>query len=80
MVENQLEEIYEKIIYPSKDFQKMLRTAEKRTKEVWTQRGLPQGNYEEYFEIFQAEEEKLRQEVFLSGVRYGCRLAEELEL
>ena len=80
MRENQLEEIYEKIVYPSKHFQEMLRTAEKRTKELWTQRGLPDEKYEEYFEIFQAEEEKLRQEVFLSGVRYGCRLAEKLEL
>lgn len=46
MRENQLEEIYEKIVYPSMHFQEMLRTAEKRTKELWTQRGLPDGRYD----------------------------------
>lgn len=66
--------IYENVLYQRPEIQNLFIEAERRTKKSWKEQGLEEDCREQYFQLFQEEEESVREELFKLGLQNGIRL------
>lgn len=75
-----LDTIYKKLVYPSEEIQKIFSESEKRVAARWNEVSESELNREEVHNIFLEEEDKIRQELFVRGMKYGVKLCNELSV
>lgn len=71
MNRNILDEIYERILYPSEEIQSLILAAERQMQERWEALNIPDTDKENLMDIFVDNEQKVRKAIFSAGFRLG---------